>query len=94
MKDCFKLDRLADVLASAKGTGPSKKSENPGSGFQKASQKVNYIFGGSEAYEGKRKQKLTYREVMLTAPSTPKYLPWSEVPILFDRRTIQISSQN
>ena len=46
---------------------------------------VNYIFEGSEAYEGKRKQKLTYREVMLAAPSTPEYLPWSEVPISFDQ---------
>ena len=33
MKDCFKLDSLADVLASAKGTGPSKKSKDRGAGF-------------------------------------------------------------
>ena len=57
MKDCFKLDSLADVLASAKGTGSSKKPEDRGGGFQKASREVNYIFGGSEAYERKRKQK-------------------------------------
>ena len=75
MKDCLKLDSLADVLASAKGTGPSKKSEDRGGGFQKASREVNYIFGGSEAYEGKRKQKVTYREVMMTTPSIPEYLP-------------------
>ena len=49
-------------------------------------QAENYIFGGSDAYEGKRKQKLTRREVMMAAPSTPEYLPWSEVSISFDRR--------
>ena len=84
MKDCYKLDSLTEVLAGAKGN--NKKPDNQGRGFQKASREVNYIFGGSEAYEGKRKQKLTYREVMLAAPSTPEYLPWSEVPILFSQR--------
>ena len=59
MKDCFKLDSLADVMAST--TGPSKKSKDRGGVLQKASQEVNYIFRGSEAYEGKRKQKLTYK---------------------------------
>ena len=50
------------------------------------SREVNYIFGGSDGYEGKRMQKLTHREDMMAAPATPEYLPWSEVPISFDRR--------
>ena len=79
MKDCYKLDSLAEVLAGTKGN--NKNPDDQGGGFQKASWELNYIFGGSEAYEGKRKQKLTFREVMLAAPSTPENLPWSEVPI-------------
>ena len=55
MKECFKLDSLADVLASAKGTGPSKKPEDHGGGFRKASQEASYILGGSAVFENKRK---------------------------------------
>jgi len=87
MKDSFKLDSLATELMNAKKKECSSRKPDDRSGsFQKASRKVNYIFGGSDAYEGKRKQKLTHREVMIAAPSTPEYLPWSEVSISFDRR--------
>src|SRR5437667_3192322 len=43
------------------------------------------IFGGSAAYESKRKQKLTAQEINAVMPVTPKYLKWSEVTITFDR---------
>src|SRR5438105_9896055 len=41
------------------------------------------IYGGSDAYESKRKQKLTAREINAITPATPKYLKWSEAPITF-----------
>src|SRR5438105_3210479 len=43
------------------------------------------IFGGSMAYESKRKQKLTAQKINALTPATPKYLKWSELPITFDR---------
>src|SRR5438132_12567237 len=43
------------------------------------------IYGGSAAYESKRKQKLTARQINAIIPVTPKYLKWSEVPITFNR---------
>src|SRR5438105_13757860 len=43
------------------------------------------IFGGSAAYESKRNQTLTAREINAVTPVTPKYLKWSEVPITFGR---------
>src|SRR5947207_13664933 len=46
---------------------------------------LNMIYGGTEAYESKRKQKLIAREINAVTPATPKYLKWSEVPITFDR---------
>src|SRR5438128_6249761 len=48
-------------------------------------QQLNMIYGGSAAYESKRKQKLTAREINVVHPVTPKYLKWSEVPITFGR---------
>src|SRR5438128_1852133 len=48
-------------------------------------QQLNMIYGGPAAYESKRKQKLTTREINAVIPITPKYLKWSEAPITFDR---------
>jgi hypothetical protein len=61
-----------------------KKHEDPKGDFPKARKEVNYIFGGPNSYEPKRKQKLTVREVMAVKPATLEYLGWSEVPITFD----------
>src|SRR5438128_11309077 len=41
------------------------------------------IYGGSDAYESKRKQKLTAREINAITLATPKYLKWSKAPITF-----------
>ena len=43
------------------------------------------IFGGSEAYDSKRRQKIARREVYATEPATPAFLRWSESTITFDR---------
>ena len=43
------------------------------------------IFGASAAYDSKRRQKVTRREVYTTAPGTPAFLRWSESTITFDR---------
>src|SRR6266540_5804335 len=43
------------------------------------------IFDGSTAYESKRKQKRTAREINALTLATPKYLKWSELSITFGR---------
>jgi hypothetical protein len=43
------------------------------------------IFGGSVAYDSKRRQKVTCRQVYTAQPATPPYLWWSESAITFDR---------
>jgi hypothetical protein len=62
-----------------------KKPEEPKSDFPEAQKEVNYIYGGLDSYESRRKQKLTAWEVMAVSPATPEYLKWYEVPITFDR---------
>jgi hypothetical protein len=69
----------------AKPDDQEKKPEDPKGDFPEAYKQVNYIFGGPDLYESKRKQKLIAREVLAVGPATPKYLRWSEVPITFDR---------
>jgi hypothetical protein len=69
----------------AKGADQGKKPEDPKGDCTKAHKEVNYIFGGPDSYEPRRKQKLTAWEVMAVGPATPEYLRWSEVPITFNR---------
>jgi hypothetical protein len=69
----------------AKPANQEEKPEDPKGDFPKANKEVNYIFGGPDSYEPKRKQKLIAREVMAVKPATPEYLRWYEVPITFDR---------
>ena len=45
------------------------------------------IYGGSAAYESKRKQKLITREINAVMLVTPKYLKWLEAPITFADQT-------
>ena len=42
------------------------------------------IFGGSAAYDSKRRQKVARREVYMAEPATPAFLRWSESAITFD----------
>jgi hypothetical protein len=72
------------VLKTAKKTNQEKKPEEPKGDFPEAHKEVNYIYGGPDSYESRRKQKLTTQEVMEVSPATPEYLKWSEVPINFD----------
>ena len=43
------------------------------------------IFGGSTAYDSKRRQKLARREVYTAEPTVPTFLRWSESAITFDQ---------
>ena len=43
------------------------------------------IFGGPQAYQDQRLQKLTHRWIYATAPATSLYLRWSERPITYDQ---------
>ena len=43
------------------------------------------IFGGSAAYDSKRRQKVARREVYIAQPATPPILRWLESAITFDR---------
>jgi hypothetical protein len=74
-----------EVLKLAKKANQEKKVDEPKNNFLKARKEINYIYGGPNFYESKRKQKLTDREIMIVSPATPEYLKWSEVPITFDR---------
>ena len=74
--------------ALARGQDGPDKNPGPQAGgptFPNPEQQLNMIYGGSDAYESKRKQKLIAREINAITPATPKYLKWSEVPITFDR---------
>jgi hypothetical protein len=80
------LQGLVDeILRTAKAPDQEEKPEDPKGNFPEAHKEVNYIFGGPDSYEPKRKQKLTAQEVMVVEPTTPEYLRWSEIPITFDR---------
>jgi hypothetical protein len=69
----------------AKKADQEKKPEESKGDFLEAHKEVNYIYGGPDSYESRRKQKLTGSEDMAVSPTTPEYLKWSEVPITFDR---------
>jgi hypothetical protein len=73
------------VLKTTKGANQEKRLKEPKGDFPEAHKEVNYIYGGPESYESRRKQKLTTWEVMAVSPTTPKDHKCSEVPITFDR---------
>jgi hypothetical protein len=56
----------------AKKVDQEKKPEEPMGNFPEAHREVNYIYGGPDSYESRRKQKLTTREVMAVSPATPR----------------------
>jgi len=84
-KECIKLKSFAKQFIGAQRTGePSNRSEEGKGGSPSTNREINYIFGGTDTYEGKRKAKLALREVMMTNPSISDYLKWSDVPITFN----------
>jgi hypothetical protein len=56
----------------AKKADQEKKPEDPKVDFPEAHKEVNYIYGGPNSYESRRKQKLTAWEVMAVSPATLK----------------------
>nr|AAV31299.1 putative polyprotein [Oryza sativa Japonica Group]AAV32107.1 putative polyprotein [Oryza sativa Japonica Group] len=93
-KDCFVYKQFAEQYVknarkpSDEDQGTSKKKDDEDdapTGFQDHRKELNHIFGGPLAYESKRKQKLTEREINVVQPNTPQYLQWSEIAIKFDR---------
>ncbi len=93
-KDCFVYKQFAEQYAkntrkaSDGDQSTSKKKDDDDdapTGFQDHRKELNRIFGGPLAYESKRKQKLTEREINAVQPDTPQYLRWSETTIKFDR---------
>nr|AAP51765.2 retrotransposon protein, putative, Ty3-gypsy subclass [Oryza sativa Japonica Group] len=93
-KDCFIYKKFAEQYAKNtckpsdgdQGTSKKKDDEDDApTGFQDSRKELNHIFGGPLAYESKRKQKLTEREINAVQTDTPQYLRWSEIEIKFDR---------
>jgi hypothetical protein len=71
-------DRLQcfTVLKTAKGADQEKRPEEPKGNFPEAHKEVNYIYGGPDSFESRRKQKLTAREAMAVSPmSHPVFKP-------------------
>jgi hypothetical protein len=59
-RDCDRLLGFTyEVLKAAKGADQEKKPEDPKGDFPEAHKEVNYIYGGPESFESRRKQKLT-----------------------------------
>jgi hypothetical protein len=71
-RDCDSLQGFADeVLKPTKLADQEKKPDDPNGDFPEAHKEVNYIFGGPDSYEPKRKQKLIAWEVLAVGPATP-----------------------
>src|SRR5438105_4670588 len=89
-KDCYSLKDYVERHSKGPARDQDGPDRNPGHQagglvFPDPEHQLNMIYGGSDAYEPKRKQKLTAREINAITPATPKYLKWSEAPITFDR---------
>src|SRR5438128_2050002 len=89
-KDCFALKAYVERNSKTPARDQDGPDRNPGQqqvgpAFPDLEHQLNMIYGGSDAYESKWKQKLTAREINAVLPVTPKYLQWSEAPITFDR---------
>jgi hypothetical protein len=56
-QNCDRLQGFVDeVLKTAKGADQEKKPEEPKGDFPKAHKEVNYIYGGPDSYESRRKR--------------------------------------
>jgi hypothetical protein len=70
--DCDQHQGFIDeVVKAAKKPDQKKKPEDPKGDFPEAHKEVNYIYGGPESYEPRRKQKLITWKVMAVSPATP-----------------------
>src|SRR6266498_1105272 len=89
-KDCYSLKDYIEKHSKGPTYDQDGPDRNPGPQaggpvFPDPEHQLNMIYGGSDAYESKRKQKLTTREINAITPATPKYLKWSKAPITFCR---------
>src|SRR5207237_10519597 len=89
-KDCYSLKDYVEKHSKGPVRDQDGPDRNPGPQaggpvFPDLEHQLNMIYGGLDAYESKRKQKLTAREINAVHSVTPKYLKWSEVPITFGR---------
>ncbi|GJN20375.1 hypothetical protein PR202_gb07745 [Eleusine coracana subsp. coracana] len=93
-KDCYRLKGFAMAALKVANDPPRRNSKDKtnddgdkdDSGeFQEPRKEVNFIFGSSDAYISKRKQKLELWEINLVEPAAPQFMRWSEMPITFDR---------
>src|SRR6266540_3476866 len=90
VKDCYSLKDYVEKHSKGPARDQDGPNRNPGPqaggpAFPDPEHQLNMIYGGSDAYESKRKQKLIAREIIAVIPATPKYLKWSETPITFGR---------
>jgi hypothetical protein len=70
-QDCDRLQGFADeLLKIAKKANQEKNPEDPNCDFPEAQKEVNYIYGGLDSYESRRKKKLTAQEVLVVPPAT------------------------
>jgi hypothetical protein len=78
----------------SKGADQVKKPEEPKGDFPEAQNEVNYIYGGPESYESRRKKKLTAQEVMAVSPITLSTLNGqrSQLPLIPATTSSRMSS--
>lgn len=89
LRECELLKRFISKppAKKAKPEEPAKPAEQeaPAKDFPETMGCL-MIFGGVEVYGYRRHRKMAYREVHVAEPAVPRYLRWSEFPIVFDRR--------
>ena len=78
-KDCFALKAYVERNSKTPARDQDGPDQNPsqqqvGQAFLDPEHQLNMIYGGSDAYESKRKQKLTAWEIDAVILITPKYL--------------------
>jgi hypothetical protein len=71
-QNCNRLQGFIDeVLKTTKKVNQEKKPEDLKGDFPEAHKEVNYIYGGSNSYESKRKKKLIARGSWWSCPPPP-----------------------
>ena len=88
MKDCHLMKKFVQGTLRSESSGGGRGKDAAANDAHEAyveEDVVAVVFGGAPAYESRRMQKLTRREVLFTDPATPTYLDWSREAITFDR---------
>src|SRR6266540_1350647 len=76
-KDCFTQKKYVEEhskhpACNQDGSNQNKDQQPNGPAFPDPEHQLNMIYGGSVAYESKRKQKLTAQEINAAMPVTPQ----------------------